>query len=215
MGVGLLERVPESKSIKKTTVGERSGKELEPAANTRIHVRDVMSGPPVTASLKATVLEIARKMVESKVGSVVIIDGDTPVGIVTDGDIVQRVVVKDLKPSKVKTGDMMSQPVHMIDADKEITEAARTMRKLRIKRLGVLRNNHLVGIISMSDIMSVTPDLMELLSEKGRIMTGETLRSRTKVTGYCDSCNQWSDFLTESDAKYLCEECVVEVKREA
>ncbi|MBI4258037.1 MAG: CBS domain-containing protein [Thaumarchaeota archaeon] len=183
-------------------------------ARTKILVREVMNGPVISAAPIDSVAEIAKKMVESKVGSVVIIDGEKPVGIVTDGDIVQKIVVKDLKPSSVKAKDIMSQPIHTIQADKDVSDAARSLRRLGIKRLGVTHRERLVGIISMSDVISVTPELMELLSEKRRIGSWQTQRRSTKISGYCDSCNQWSDGLTEIDDRYICEDCSAGARRE-
>ncbi|MBI2184159.1 MAG: CBS domain-containing protein [Thaumarchaeota archaeon] len=180
---------------------------------TKILVREVMNGPVISASPSDSIAEVAKKMVESKVGSVVIIEREKPVGIVTDGDFVQKIVVKDLKPSSVKARDIMSQPIHTIEADKDVSDAARSLRKLGIKRLGVTRKGRLVGIISMSDIISVTPELMEILSEKRRIGTWQAERRPSTVSGYCDSCNQWSDLLTEIDDKYLCENCLTEARR--
>jgi CBS domain-containing protein len=176
----------------------------------RIFVRDVMNSPLVSGSMEDKISDLAKKMVEFKVGSVVIIDGDKVEGVVTDGDMVKKVVSRDLQPSVTKAKDVMSTPLYTIDAAKEVTEAARMMRKLGIKRLGVLHRNKVVGIISMSDVLSVTPELVDIVSEKARILTGESRRTPGFVSGYCDLCNQWSDYLVEMDGKYICEECRTE-----
>jgi len=173
----------------------------------KIFVRDVMNSPLVSGSKEDSVADLARKMVEFKVGSVVIIDGDRVEGVVTDGDMVRKVVARDLQPSVTKAKEIMSAPLYTIDASKEVTEAARMMRKLGIKRLGVVHKGKVVGIISMSDVLSVTPELVDLVSEKARILTGESRRATGFVSGYCDLCNQWSDYLLEMDGRFICEEC--------
>jgi CBS domain-containing protein len=177
----------------------------------KIFVRDVMNSPLVSGSMEDTVSALAYKMVEFKVGSVVIIDGDKVEGVVTDGDMVKKVVAKDLRPSETRAREVMSTPLYTIDASKEVTEAARMMRKLGIKRLGVIHRNKVVGIISMSDVLSVTPELVDIVSEKARILTGESRRTPGLVSGYCDLCNQWSDCLIEMDGRYICEECSTEM----
>lgn len=180
---------------------------LESGSTTKIRVREIMNNPLITGALDEPVDEIARKMVENRVGSVVIMQDNKVFGIVTDGDIITKVVAKGLKPSEVMAKDIMSSPLYTIEADRDVTEAARTMRKLGIKRLGVTYKGQLVGMVSMSDIFNITPELVDLLSEKALILR-EGMEGRKKyVSGYCDHCNQWSDYLLEVDGKYLCEEC--------
>lgn len=170
-------------------------------------MREVMNSPVITCEPKATLKTVAKMMSDHKVGSVVVSESEAPVGIVTDGDIVFKAVSKDLRPSSVRAEEIMSRPFHTIDAGKDITTAARTLRKLGVKRLGVTYKGELVGIVSVSDLMAVTPELFDLVSEKARIMTGEAARHRGYLAGYCDNCNQWSDYLLEADGKFLCDEC--------
>ncbi|MCP8321811.1 MAG: CBS domain-containing protein [archaeon] len=180
---------------------------VEPSVRTRVSVREVMNSPVITASPNDTIKDLALKMIQYKVGSIVITESDEPVGIVTDGDITLKAVAKDLKPSKVLARDIMSSPLHTIDGEKDIREAARVMRDQGIKRLGVTYKNKLVGMITMSDIISVTPEVMDVISEKARIMAFEPRKKGGYLAGFCDSCNQWSDYLLEADGRFLCEDC--------
>lgn len=166
-----------------------------------------MNSPVITAAPDESIQEISMKMAASKAGSVVITENNLPLGIVTDGDIVTKVVSKDSTPSTVKAIDVMSKPLHMIESEKEIIEAARAMRTHGIKRLGVSYRNGLVGIISISDILAITPELFDIISEKAMIMTGQASKEPAYLAGYCDSCNQWSDRLLEIDGRFMCGEC--------
>src|SRR5579864_1405120 len=105
---------------------------FEPVVRTRILVREVMNSPVITASQEENIKQISEKMTEAKVGSVVITKDNLPIGIVTDGDIVTKVVSEDVLPSKVVALKVMSTPVHMIESEKEIIEAARIMRNFKI-----------------------------------------------------------------------------------
>ncbi len=178
-----------------------------PVVRTRILVREVMNSPVITASADENIKEISDKMTSSRVGSVVITKDELPIGIVTDGDIVTKVVAKDVIPSKVNASDIMSTPVHMIESEREIIEAARVMRSSKIKRLGVSYKHNMVGIISISDILAITPELFDIISEKARIVTNAATREPSYLAGYCDQCNQWADMLLEMDNKFICEEC--------
>ena len=175
---------------------------------TRVLVRDIMNSPVVTASPGESVRDIARKMKEEKIGSIVIMENSKPVGIVTDWDIVASGVVKDVKPSAIKAGDVMKE-IHTIESQEGITEAARLLRKKGIKRLGVVYKNRLVGIISSSDVIAVTPELVDVVSEKAAIIRGELgiTRPAGNVSGYCDECGEWSDFLQYDEGTFICEVC--------
>lgn len=173
---------------------------------TRVLVRDIMNSPVISASTEASIKDIAIKMKEEKVGSIVIMDKEKTLGIVTDWDIVSNAVVKDVKPSMLKASDIMQQ-LHTIEGEEGVTEAARILRKHNIKRLGVVYKNRLVGIISASDVIAVTPDLVGVISEKSALIRGETGRSMGNVSGYCDECGEWSDLLQYEEGTFTCEEC--------
>lgn len=175
---------------------------------TRVLVRDIMNSPVVSASPNDTLRDIAKKMKEENIGSIVIMDKDKPVGIVTDWDIVSNGLTKDAKPSQIKAKEVM-QDIHTIESEESITEAARQLRKHNIKRLGVIYKNRLVGIISSSDVIAVTPDLVDVVSEKAAIIRGELGISRPagNVSGYCDECGEWSDLLQHDEGTFICEVC--------
>jgi predicted transcriptional regulator len=175
---------------------------------TRVLVRDIMNSPVVSASSNDTIHDIAKKMKEGNIGSIVIMEKDKPVGIVTDWDIVSNAIANDSKPSQIKAKDIMKE-IYTIESEESITEAARLLRKHNIKRLGVVYKNRLVGIISSSDVIAVTPDLVEIVSEKAAIIRGELgiARSAGNVSGYCDECGEWSDLLQYDEGTFICEVC--------
>ncbi|MGA8914124.1 MAG: CBS domain-containing protein [Nitrososphaeraceae archaeon] len=173
---------------------------------TRVLVRDIMNSPVISASPQHTIKDIATKMKEERIGSIVIMENEKAAGIVTDWDIVSNAVVKDVKPSEVKASDIM-QTLHTIEGEEGVTEAARVLRQYNIKRLGVVYKNRLVGIISTSDVIAVTPDLVDVISEKAAVMRGEIGRPAGNISGYCDECGEWSDLLQFNEGTFMCEEC--------
>jgi len=173
---------------------------------TRVLVRDIMNSPVISASPQHTIKDIATKMKEERIGSIVIMKNEKAAGIVTDWDIVSNAVVKDVKPSEVKASDIM-QTLHTIEGEEGVTEAARVLRQHNIKRLGVVYKNRLVGIISASDVIAVTPDLVDVISEKAAVMRGEIGRLAGNISGYCDECGEWSDLLQFNEGTFMCEEC--------
>jgi CBS domain-containing protein len=173
---------------------------------TRVLVRDIMNSPVISASPQDNIKDIATKMKEYRIGSIVIMENEKAAGIVTDWDIVSNAVVKDVKPSMVKALEIM-QELHTIEGEEGVTEAARVLRQHGIKRLGVVYKNRLVGIISASDVIAVTPDLVDVISEKAALRRGEIGRSAGNVSGYCDECGEWSDLLQFNEGTFMCEEC--------
>lgn len=165
-----------------------------------------MNSPVITAAPNASVKELANKMTAAKIGSVVIMDNGKPVGIVSDWDIVSRAAVRDELPSRILAKDLM-QSLVTIESEEGVTQAARLLRKHNIKRLGVTYKERLVGIVSTSDVIAVMPELVDIVSEKASMMRGERGRGPTLISGYCDECNEWSDYLQYTDGKFLCEEC--------
>ncbi|MCS7125366.1 MAG: CBS domain-containing protein [Aigarchaeota archaeon] len=179
-----------------------------------LRVRDVMSSPVIEASENDTAQQIAQKMEKYNVGSVVITRSGVPVGIVTKTDLVLKVVSRNLKPSEVKTIEIMSSPIHTVEPDTLIEDALRKMTALKVSRLIVTYKNKLVGIVSVKDILQVTPEILEIVKENMRIR-GVTLPTSKEgyIEGYCDECGEWSDMLLNVDGRYICEECRLELAR--
>ncbi len=113
-------------------------------------VKDLMTKNVITIDARKTVFEAAELMSDRGVGDLVILDDKSPKGIVTERDFVRRVVAKR-RPLDIKVSEIMSKPLITIDPDAPVKEAARKMVNNRIRRLPVLKENELVGIIAASD----------------------------------------------------------------
>lgn len=177
-----------------------------------LKVRDVMSSPVIEGSEDETAEQIAQKMEKYNVGSVVITRNGAPVGIVTKTDLIWKVVSRNLKPSEIKASSIMSSPIHSVNAETSIEDTLRKMTALKVSRLAVTYKNKLVGVVSVKDILQVTPEILEIVKEHWKIR-GVTLSRSSEgyVEGYCDECGEWSDMLLNVDGRYLCEECRLEL----
>jgi len=181
---------------------------------TRVLVKDIMSSPATTALEEDNVEKVAKLMSAKSIGSVVITDRKgSPVGIITERDIVRRVTAKNLVPRNVKAKEVMSTPLAVVTPYTEVNEAARKMSKLDIRRLGVMEKGRLVGIISSKDIVALMPELMDIMTEKARITATPSPIRGSLLVGYCSNCEQWSDTLKDVDGKFLCEECRIELEQ--
>ena len=175
--------------------------------NSKVCVQDVMNSPVITISPDAKADAIAKKMFDFGVGSLVGVEKGKPVGIITDTDLLEKVVAKNAKPDTLSAFKILSSPLRTIDFKEDLPEAARLIRKLTVKRLGVVRDGNLIGLVSLSDVLAVTPELIKIVLEEARIMTGRSRIVRGSIEGYCDSCGNWSESLQAMDRRYLCREC--------
>jgi len=185
---------------------------------TRMVVKDVMSSPVITVDEDATVNKAAQLMADSHIGCIVVTSKEgKPMGIITESDFVTRVLAKNIQPSKLTAKEVMTSPLITIDPDETLSETARRMSQLNVRRLGVTYKGNLVGIISSKDILAITPELLEIIQEKARIERGTAVEEGSEsapLAGYCEQCGSWSDDLTEFEGNFLCEECRIELKGE-
>jgi CBS domain-containing protein len=108
----------------------------------------------VTVSPKQTVRDVALKMRDHHVGAVVVVEEDRPIGIVTDRDIVLRVVVDGRDPGTTAVGDVMSRGVKAVRADEKIDDAISSIRAAGVRRLPIVdANGRAVGMVTLDDLV--------------------------------------------------------------
>jgi CBS domain-containing protein len=114
----------------------------------------VGSRHPVSCPRSATVADVARRMEESNVGCVVVVEGRLPVGIVTDRDLVLRVLRVARDPRGVPVERVMTLPVHTVPDDLSPIEAAARMRETGVRRLPIVDpDGALLGIVTLDDLL--------------------------------------------------------------
>ncbi|MCP4377845.1 MAG: CBS domain-containing protein [bacterium] len=119
-------------------------------------VKDILmvKGPNVVvASLDSTVEDAARLMAQANVGSVIVKDGDAVAGVFTERDVLGRIVVKDLDPKSVKLSEVMSSPVRTCGLDDKVSVCAKIFQTEHIRRLAVVEDGMLIGVIGIRDVM--------------------------------------------------------------
>ncbi|MEM2942325.1 MAG: CBS domain-containing protein [Candidatus Bathyarchaeia archaeon] len=135
-----------------------------------LHVADVMTTPVLSVSPSATMEDAARIMGERHVGSLVVTEGVTPIGIVTERDLLSKVIAQDREPGKVIVRSVMSPRLVTVRPADTIKEAARTMIKQK-GRLVVLREGRVEGIVTASDLIRALPKIPETKIKVEDVMT--------------------------------------------
>ena len=115
-------------------------------------VKDLMTKNVLTIDANKTVIEAATLMSQNDVGDLVVMENNMPMGIVTERDLVRRVLAAG-KSTDMRVSEIMSTPLRVIDPEAPIKEAARKMVNKRIRRLAVIKDNKLVGIITTTDFV--------------------------------------------------------------
>ena len=115
-------------------------------------VKDIMTKFVISIGVNSTIFEAAELMDSKKIGCLVVTDIKMPTGIVTERDFVRRVIAKKL-PLNTKISEIMSKPLIAVDSDASLKEAARLMSNNKIRRLPVLKQNELVGIVVAADFI--------------------------------------------------------------
>ena len=180
-------------------------------------VKDVMSSPVVTIKEDASVNRVAELMDKHGLGGIIVTTKEEkPLGIITERDLVGRVLAKNVKPDSVKAKEVMTSPLITIEPDETIKEAARRMSRLNIRRLGVVYRGQLIGVLSSKDVLAVVPELLETIQERalieGENRAQEAEEESNPLAGYCDHCGGWSDDLKQVNGEFLCEDCRVELE---
>ena len=110
--------------------------------------------PIIMAKVSESIFTISTLMKEKQVSSIIIIDqNDKPVGIITERDIVRRVIADSKNPNTTKATEIKSQPLITVGPNAYLFNACKIMEKNNIRRLPVVKDNAIVGIVTITDII--------------------------------------------------------------
>ena len=151
-------------------------------------VRELMTEEVATVTLATTLNEVASKMKQEDTGAIPVLDEDRLVGIVTDRDIVIRCIAEGKDPNELTAEDILSRDLETIDPDADVQEAARIMARRQIRRLPVVEDEELIGVISLGDIAvkedeDVAGDTLQDVSRGAKAGTGAKKRPSKTATG--------------------------------
>jgi signal-transduction protein with cAMP-binding, CBS, and nucleotidyltransferase domain len=172
-----------------------------------IQVKDIMTKPAINIEHNKTVQEAAKKMVKHRVGSIIVVKNNNPIGIITETDLNKKVVAPAKDPRKLKVTDIMSSPIVFANPQDDIVTAVEKMEKHRIKRLPVIVKKKIVGIITNTDIARASPEMIDILNFRLKMRTELPSIKETSTSGLCEVCGEYSDNLRFIDDQWVCESC--------
>ena len=114
-----------------------------------------MTSPVITASIDASVLDISRLMNRHNIGSVVIMDDETIAGIITERDVIRRVVAQEDDAASVNASDIMTEDVKTVNKEASVMEISGHMKEHMVRRILVVEDNSPIGIITSRDVIGL------------------------------------------------------------
>lgn len=175
-----------------------------------LKVGDVMTRGVIYVKPEDNIQRVAEIMRKNDIDSVIVIENGVGIGIITNTDIITKVVADGKDPRRVKVSEIMTSPLITITPNRDIDDAARKMRDNEVKRLVVTRDGKIIGIISEFDIIRVEPALHLLIREHSQWDIADLSSPESTISGICEVCDNYSESLRSVDGRLLCEECASE-----
>ena len=176
-------------------------------------IKDAVTRDVITASSDTVISDIADIMTKNDISSVVIEDEKVE-GIVTTNNIISKVVSKNISPQNISAGMVMEKYVG-INSDASLNEASSVMIKNNCKVLLVFEEEEFKGILTLTDIVRVSPELIEIFVEQKNI-DDKNFHDDANYSndydenldeGVCENCGVYGQ-LDERDGQFLCSECI-------
>jgi CBS domain-containing protein/predicted Zn-ribbon and HTH transcriptional regulator len=181
----------------------------------KILVSDVMTREPIVISPDANLLECAKRIVQKKTGSLLLVTNKRLVGLISTHDILWALIKKSKEDlSKIQAKDISPRKIAVIKPSATMDEALKKMKDSRFERLPVVDNNELVGIITVKDILSFHPEFYPEIEEFANIREESRKLKLVKKAkerilsqeGICEECGN-HDVLYKVNGMSICESC--------
>jgi len=181
---------------------------------TRVKVGDLMTRNFIWVTPETDLKRCAKTMIKKRVGSLIVKEKDSQKlrGIITEKDIVWAVVKKSKKDlANILVKDIMKRKVVTIKPSADITEALTKIKKKKKRKLPVVENNKVIGMLTTKDIFKISPDLFESLAETVKIREETNKlkrhqRGRPRKLDFCEECGE-QDLLTNISDSWICSSC--------
>jgi CBS domain-containing protein len=146
-----------------------------------LKVEDAMVEDVVTVEVDATVKEAVDLMNKHDIGCLITVKQGKAVGIVTERDMLTRVLAESRNPERIHVSEIMSSPLIMVDPEMDLQEAARLMFKMKVKKLPVVSKGDLIGLLTLTDIARFQPQVIKLVK---KLYAEQAPKRMQKVVGY-------------------------------
>lgn len=157
-------------------------REKKEESSLSLKVEDVMVKEVITLDENSTVKEAADIMNKFEIGCLIAVRKGKAIGIITERDLLKRVVAEAKDATKTKVKDIMSSPLVVVEPNTDLEEAVKLMFQMKIKKLPVVDGKRLVGLITLTDIARFQPQMIKILKQLAKRQA--TPKSMKKVIDY-------------------------------
>ncbi len=147
-----------------------------------LKVEDVMVREVISVSESSSVKEAVQIMNKFEIGCLIVTSEGKASGIVTERDVLKRIVAKVKDPNKTKVSEIMTSPLVVVEPNMDLDEAVKLMFQMKIKKLPVVVGKRLVGLVSLTDIARFQPQITSVLKQLAATKTAP--KSMKKVIDY-------------------------------
>jgi len=134
-------------------------------------VKELMSTTVVTIDAETSVAAASKTIAQNPRGYAIALKNGQPAGIVTERDVIRKVVAENLAPDRITVAQIMSSPLITVDPDDELSTAAETMKAKNVRKLPVVRNGILYGVITARDIVDHFTDYVDRATKEILVWT--------------------------------------------
>jgi len=171
-----------------------------------IRAIDIMSHKVVTANQNMTIFEAAKLMNKHRIGGLPVCEGEKLIGLLTERDIMMKVIAVDKHPSKITVRQVMNSPLKAHgEKFEDITSLAHKLNEHDISRVPILHDGKLVGMVTNKDILEHAPHLLENFLERER-MAAKGRPEHPAAFGICERC-ALSGHLHYTLDGFMCDDC--------
>jgi CBS domain-containing protein len=169
---------------------------------TKIRVKDAMTMHPITIDVKKGVCDCAKMMEKHRIGGVLVVDNKKLVGILTEQDIVRKLVAKG-KNLDIPLKQIMETDIITTTSDLDIYDAMMIMRDEDIRHLPIVEKGKLKGLITLKDILRIEPQLFDYLVARYELREAEN----KPLSEVCELCGCLTDKIYNVKGSKVCKNC--------
>jgi len=147
-----------------------------------LKVEDVMVESVITVDADSSVMRAVKVMNEHEIGCLVVTRRGKAVGIITERDLLKRVIAKSKNPSRTKVREIMTKPLIAGEPDMDLEDATKLMFERKIKKLPVVEHGRLLGLITLTDVARFQPQMIRILKKLSHQVSAP--RRMKKVMNY-------------------------------
>ena len=149
-----------------------------------LKVENIMVEDVVTVEADEVATKAVELMNKHEIGCLIVTKHGKPIGIVTERDLLKRVLAKSKKPAKLKIWQIMSAPLIFGDLDMDIEDTIKFMLKMKIKKLPIVKSGKLLGLVTLTDIVRFQPQIVSILKKLSALGLPSPPRRLQKVIDY-------------------------------